>query len=340
MPKMYSAAVLLIVLALPAFAAEPPGLLGTIKGDTAAAQLGTSGARIFRSEAQWTAFQERLVALGWAKPAESPLAKMDFASQMVVCVFEHGDEGNNFAVRSQTVDGKQAAVDLGMSYIIYKGKGPTVLAWKFIALMAPQAPSVKISVATYHPMNGGPYPTLDKARPEWSAVLGENAGDLVGNLEGNIQAKDAAIQAGADILIQFRLLFADPVTDNDARFTARKTSAFVWDGKYSNGYRNHAFLVTTPDGKTQLLRPKQILEWDKNAPHLVEIAAGKLYILPSWSEGQNFKSLKDLGLDTKQPGTYTITGVYAETAGASLENDGRTAWGGELYTNTIRIEVK
>lgn len=339
MSRVHAICALLALLSFSTYAAEPPALHGSL-GKDAADQLGANGARIFRSAAQWTHFQERLTALGWQKPAENPLAAVDFAQNMIVCVFEFGDIGNNFAVRSQTIEGTQVSVDLGMSYIIYKGKQQAAFAWKFIALPVPQAPEVKLSVATYHPMNGGPYPTLEKARPEWSALLGKNAGDLVGNLQGNIEAKAAAVQKGDDIQIQFRLLFADPVTENDARFAAPKKSVAVWDGKYSNGYRNHGFLVKTPDGKTQMLRPKVINDWDKNAPHLVEIAAGKLYALPGWVEGQNFKSLKVLGLDTTQPGTYEITGMYVETASDEADTSGRTPWGGELYTNTLRVEVK
>jgi hypothetical protein len=339
MSRGHAICAILALLTFSLFAAEPPVLRGSL-GKEAAEQLGANGARIFRAAEQWNQFQERLTTVGWQKPAENPLANVDFAKNMVVCVFENGDVGNNLAIRSIAGDAKQATVDVAMSYIIYKGKQQAAFAWKFIALTVSQAPEVKISVATYHPMNGGPYPTLEQARPAWSALLGKNAGDLVGNLQGNIEAKAAAVQKGDDIQIQFRLLFADPVIETDARFAAPKKSVAVWDGKYSNGYRNHGFLVKTPDGKTQLLRPKVINNWEKNVPHLVEIAAGKLYVLPAWVEGQNFKSLKELGLDTTQPGTYEITGMYMETGSNEADTSGRTPWGGELYTNTLRVEVK
>lgn len=77
--------------------------------------------------------------------------------------------------------------------------------------------------------------------------------------------------------------------------------------------------MTTPDGKTALLRPKVIDQWDKNAPLPVEITAKEPYTLPNWVEGDNRKSLKSLGLDTTTPGTYTITGLYEETG---LPRDG------------------
>src|SRR6185436_13964962 len=77
----------------------------------------------------------------------------------------------------------------------------------------------------------------------------------------------------------------------------------------------------------------------KNIPHLVEVTMGRMYVLPAWVEGQTFKSLKELGLDTTQPGTYQITGVYMESAGKEPDEKGRMAWGGELFTNTVRVEV-
>jgi len=339
MPKMILTAILLALIAMPLVAADVPSLSGTLKPETAA-QLGSSGARVFRTAAQWTSFQDRLTALGWEKPADNALSKVDFARDMIVCVFENGDEGNTLNIRKATSDGKIADIDLAMSYIIYKQHGEPVEKWRFMALSVPQAPQVKVSVASYHPANGGPYPTIDKARPEWSATLGEAAGDLVGGLQGNIEAKNATVKAREDIQIQFTLQFLNAVTDNDARFAKSSSSASIWDGKYSNGYRNHAFLVTTPDGKSQILRPKPILNWDKNAPHLVEISAGKPYILPAWVEGQNFKSLKELGLDTSAPGVYQITGVYMETASIDSDGNKRLSWGGELFTNSLRVEVK
>jgi len=139
-------------------------------------------------------------------------------------------------------------------------------------------------------------------------------------------------------------LFGVPGKAKPERFGTTPKSVFVWDGKYSNGYRNHAFFVTTPDGKTTLLRPKVIADWDKNAPHPVAITAKGSYHLPNWVEGETLKSLKSLGLDTTIPGTYTITGLYEET-GNKAENEGGKAreatqmWGGSIISNTITVEV-
>jgi len=91
--------------------------------------------------------------------------------------------------------------------------------------------------------------------------------------------------------------------------------------------------VTTPDGKTALLRPKPIEIWEKNRFHPVEITAYAPYHLLSAAA----QSLKELGLDTSTPGTYTITGLYEETASV----EGKTPmWGGSITSNTITVEVK
>jgi hypothetical protein len=171
-------------------------------------------------------------------------------------------------------------------------------------------------------------------------VLGTDSGDIVDSLQGRIRAKSNTVKAGEDIPVEFELRFANPAVVKDGRFAREQDSVFVWDGKYSNGYRNHAFLVRTPDGESHLLRPKVIGAWDKNVPHPVEVKEGKPYVLPEWFEGKTFKSLKALGLDTSQPGTYSITGVYQET-GSTGKAFGTECmlWGGEIATNTIVVEV-
>lgn len=148
-------------------------------------------------------------------------------------------------------------------------------------------------------------------------------GEIVNGLRGVIRAKDSKIKPGDDIQIEFTLHAPDkPV--------------FVWDGKYSNGYRNHSFEVQMPNGDTKVLKIQGKREWSKNAPHPVEITKDKPYILPEWVEGQTFKSLKALGLDTAAKGKYVITGIYEEVAG----NDGNVKlWGGKLVTNSITVEV-
>ena len=66
---------------------------------------------------------------------------------------------------------------------------------------------------------------------------------------------------------------------------------------------------------------------------------------PSGMRGKRFKSLKTLGLDTNQPGVYTIYGLYMETGGPAKHGFGDdwknplTVWGGNIATNTIQVKV-
>jgi hypothetical protein len=159
-------------------------------------------------------------------------------------------------------------------------------------------------------------------------------------LEGKISAKSSSVKVGEDILISFEL--QNSKQKPTAEFYPTKVrdthSIYVWDGKYSNGYRNYSFEVLTPNGKSYWLQPSKIREWSKNAPHLVEILPEKPYALPEWYEGEIFKSLKKLGLDTTQPGIYRITGIYSEV-GNDDPTSHKTAWGGELATAPIEVKV-
>jgi hypothetical protein len=211
-----------------------------------------------------------------------------------------------------------------------------------IVLVVVPVTTAQVNVKTWTPQNGGAHDSQEKALLEWSGVVGPDTGDSVGGLEGRITPASAKIKAGDDIQLEFKLQLSESDKKNGA-FSRRGDSLYVWDGKYSNGYRNHAFHVVKPDGTIEVLRPKEIKDWDKNAPHPVEIAANKPYILPNWAEGQKFKSLKELGLKT-QPGKYTITGIYAEVADEPkpdrLRRLPNPTWGGELWTNTVTVEVE
>ncbi len=77
-------------------------------------------------------------------------------------------------------------------------------------------------------------------------------------------------------------------------------------------------------------------EWDKNAPHPVGIAPDKPYILPNWVEGDDYKSLKSLGVDATQKGNYKITGLYEETH-QPIQNNNPEIWGGVVRSNTLTI---
>ena len=117
---------------------------------------------------------------------------------------------------------------------------------------------------------------------------------------------------------------------------------FVWDDYGPEGYLNAAFFVTTPDGKTTLLRPKE-KQWLRTpVPHPVEINAQNAYHLPGQRDAPNHKSLRELGVDTSTPGIYTITGLYEESATTTATPDGKkiSLWGGSIASNTVKVEVK
>jgi hypothetical protein len=344
-PTRCTAAVLLLaVSALPLRAADPAdakALRGTLKPETADA-LGANGAKVFRSAPEWKAFLERLADLGWKKPADDPVVMTDFSKDMVACVFQCGDDWNKFGVRKAASDGKQGELEVGLGFPLQKSGLEHDQEWHFICIPMPQAPKLKLSVLLFHPATGVKNDSLEAAIPDWSVTLDDTAGDVVGGLRGEIKPAAAAVKPGDDILVSFTLQYSDPAAGPGSGFARPAASAFVWDGKYSNGYRNHGFLVTTPDGKTQFLRRAVQPDWDKNAPHLVEVAPGKAYTLPEWREGETAKSLKALGLDTQAPGTYRITGVYGETKDSSgiADGGGRQDWRGELFTNTVTVEVR
>jgi hypothetical protein len=192
-------------------------------------------------------------------------------------------------------------------------------------------------------MNGGPHPTPDKALLEWSGVFGPQSGDTVNGLQAVITPESSKVKPGEDIQLKFELQFKNRGQVKNGEFAQEPASAFVWDGKYSNGYRNHGFQITTPAGKTLFLQPTMINNWDKNAPHRVEVKEATPYVLPGWG-GPDSKSLKALGLDTSAPGMYTIIGVYAEIPAPRNPKgeDGTpvSTWGGKVTTAPVTVKVE
>ena len=321
----------------------PPHLTGQLADVDAWRTLGTQGCLAVRSAARWQRVVEKLAALGWKLPEGHALARVDFRRDSILCVFNNGDVKDRFACHRFTGNGDRAELAIVMSYIIYKSHAATAPKWNFILVAVPRARDLKVTVSTYHPLNGGPYPTAQKAHLEWAASITPRDGDVVDGLRGVLRPAAETVGAGEDIPVAFALEFDNAAAVHPGRFARRLECARVWDGKYSNGYRNHAFLVETPDGKTHLLRRPVQAAWDKNAPHPVEVRAGKPYVLPEWQAGRTHKSLKALGLDTRQPGVYTITGLYVETGGEGRAWGASKAapmWGGSLATAPVRVTVR
>jgi RNA polymerase sigma factor (sigma-70 family) len=318
--------------------AKPEVFTGTIIKDAhaAAAVLGRHGVLFMRSEARWDEWKMRAPNL----TLDKPLPKIDFARQSVVVLYALGML-NRFDLDLVESNFNANSPQLGFSLRwdtrpAEDGKPATVI--RLIYAVIPAKPVVNVTV-TSSPTQAD----RDRTVTEFSALLGgKDGGDIVDGLQATITPKATTLKPGDDILIDFALHLADFGKAKPEHFGTTPTNVFVWDGKYSNGYRNHAFFVTTPDGKTTLLRPKEILAWDKNAPHPVEISAKEPYHLPNWAEGDTRKSLKALGLDTATAGTYTITGLYEENAQAADNRQGGKTqlWGGSIISNTITVEVE
>ena len=146
---------------------------------------------------------KQLAARGWEKPADPTVDSLDFARDLLLCVFRSGDRADKFRLHRYTNQEGQATVGLVMSYIIYKSHVATPPKWNFILVAIPRSPRLKVTVSTYHPMNGGAYPTPDKAQLEWAKTFTAGDGDVVDGLSGTIRAEKDAIQAGEDIRVEF-----------------------------------------------------------------------------------------------------------------------------------------
>lgn len=329
----------------PAATPPVPELAGSIpespdRPGKAAESLGRAGVLVVRSAARWEEWLKRAAQAGYELPAKHAFREIDFARSRLVVALHQGDEGDKLSLRQWTAADRTMRVELLESYIIYKAREMPVNRFQFLALDLPAKETYDVSVSSFHPHNGGPNPTPDKALLEWKQAFGPADGDVVDGLTARLAPEKLQVKAGEDIRVAFELRFVPPAT-KETRFAPAAENAFVWDGKYSNGYRNHAFLVETPDRKTHYLRPKVIGNWDKNVPHPIEVTAGRPYVLPSWAEGQTLKSLADLGLDTSQLGRYTITGLYEQTAGSPEPfAKGPKMWGGQIATAPVVVEVR
>lgn len=311
------------------------------RAEEVAGRLGMYGAWLIQSQKR---FDDLLATLAHHNVTiDSRPANVDFAKEDLAVVFGYGDVGNQFSLKGLTEPGGAEArpgVEFGMSYIIYKQRGTPKFAWKCYGVPVPKAAGRVVSVHTFHPMNGGPHPDLERAHLEWRWTISPQTGEAVGGLRAAIEVREGPAE---DILLRFTLQADDARKAEHGAFVgadpAREAGIHVWDGKYSNGYRNHSFEVVTPDGRTHILRPAEIPNWDKNSPHPVKITKDSPYTLPNWAEGEKAKSLKALGLDLTQKGVYTITGIYEEAHQPAV-NGKPDIWGGVVRSNTVMVEKK
>lgn len=162
----------------------------------------------------------------------------------------------------------------------------------------------------------------------------------VNGLRGFLKAAQYIVKPGDDILVRFHVELALP---------APQDPLYVWDTKYSAGYRSWSFVIKTPQGKKVVLRRAVVRSWRKNIPHPVALRRAKPYILVGWGrqhgvdiQKENYFSLKKLGLQTSLKGTYHITGVFQQKNPTSQAKKGkrRHFWSGKLRSNTLNVTAR
>jgi hypothetical protein len=321
--------------------ANPANVTGTIgkPGDPkVAATLGHHGVLFIRTEARWKEFQDRL-GEAMALKLDQPLPQFNFTKQNVVLVFaDDHRQTEAFSLSKSDAVAKPLQLDFVLTWNNSPERGEETRSAKFILAVIPSSPSTAISV-TSSPMLANRYHPVT----ELSATLGsKDGGDIADGLQAGITPKVATVKPGEDILIDFNLHLADLGKAKPEQFGTTPKAIFVWDDKGVEGYLNYAFFVTTPNGKTMLLRPKSRPWHVTPFPHPVEITAPHAYHLPGEVVDATAKSLKELGLDTTASGTYTITALYEESADTNTTPDGTKVllWGGSIASNTITVEVK
>ena len=320
------------IASAPAKDKKPTTMAGVIEdGGKPVQAFGKQGCLVVRSTQRWKAVADKLADAGW-KDNNQALPKIDFDKQLAVLVFNYADKGDKIVYRGFSGDADKSALELQVIYGGYRRRDKAVDVFHFFLVVLPQTSKLEVAVST----SGYDSAAADgRAAPklEWKAVFDPQSGDIVDGLRGTVGCDSKTVKAGEDISVVLTLKRAKPEEAANGHFAKPVDKVFVWDAVYSKGYRNHAFLVKTPDGNETIFRPKT-QGFDENVPHPVEVAAGKPYALPALS-------LKELGLDTSKPGTYTITGIYTETAKETTTADGKTValWGGDIATNTITVKV-
>jgi hypothetical protein len=294
--------------------------------------LGEYGVLSIRSRSRLLRLLSQLETMGWKRPDAMPLLDVAFDRQSVVCVFNCGDAGNELSLRAQ----HPPTTHVGMSYVLHKQRDRAVIRPSVLLFEAPA--NTMLHLTTFHPHNGGVYPSFEKGLLEWSSWVGPDGGEAVGRLMVSIATSAKEIARGDDVKVSVRLALST-AEKAEGHFSRMPPALTVWDGKYSNGYRNHAFHIARPDGSEIIVRPPE-REFGKNAPRPVRITANEPYVLPEWFEGATEKSLRDLGERFDQPGTYRITGIYSQSRGAENANPRLTLWSGEAWGNTLTVRVR
>ncbi|HTL53171.1 MAG TPA: RNA polymerase sigma factor [Planctomycetota bacterium] len=303
------------------------------KPDPVTALTGSDGCLVIRSaerlrelEAEW-ATQKLDESLQWLGP-------VDFSKDVIVCGYRAGNSVDRFSLRSVVLNAKKTQV------VLYSQFNPPVHTrpvWECIAVVVPKTEAVEFrcEILDNRKLENGS--DLQTRLQTMQRLVDGAGGDVVDGLQGQLDVKNHTIQPGDDIVLTFELRDTYP---------KQSDSIYVWDNKYSNGYRNDAYLVTKPDGTTVLLRRPEQPGWDKNIPTAIEIKPKSPWTLGGVANDPIKKSLRGLGLDTTTPGTYTIVGLYMESGGDSgpramggANAESVPIWGGNIATPAVTVTV-
>ncbi len=182
--------------------------------------------------------------------------------------------------------------------------------------------------------------SLERARAgKLAAFCYDPSSRGVNGLRATLSPGKETIAPGADILLKFTVARA---------IAGQGKPIYVWDSKYSAGYRSWWFTVLKPDGSRQLLRLPVRQSWRKNVPHPVGITASKPYILEGWGaqhgdvlHDEYYFSLKTLGFASTQSGPYRIVGHIEQYGGVGGGPSVKQCmWYGRLSTAPVTIIVK
>jgi len=301
------------------------------------AVLGHHGVLFIRSETRWEEFKKLLP--NRALETENPM--LDFAKQNVVLVYDSASRPKDtFSLSGSDLGANPPQLNFFRRWDNGPEDIPEARSKKYILAIIPATSTVKVTFSSV-PFSTDEFSIVSIVTWFSATLGGKDGGDIVDGLQATITPKAATIKPGEDILIDFELHLANMPDAHPQRFGTDPDIVHVWDGDFSKGYRNHGFFVTTPDGNTSILRPKE-LPFYFNSDHSEDVTANESYHLPYPGKGEALKSLKAHGLDTSTPGTYTITGLYEEAAVTKTTPDGKTTslWGGSIASNTVTVEVK
>lgn len=295
------------------------------KHDAACAALGRVGCYIVQDSQRWeqllTIFRRHATA-----GTVERLYKPDFSKEMVIAHFAACDSADRIVVSNVAIDAASCRIDFD---IMAGSAAAFVPRWKMTGIMVPAGGgTVVVSVPNPSQSAAG-----EARRMEWR--MEEGWGDVTDGLQARLAVDRRDAKPGEDLTVSLFLRCVEPVADG----------VYVWDNKYSHGYRNDSYHVTLPSGARCIFKRPAVNAWDKNAPRPVLVKPGQDWELGGWGEGEAIrKSLKMLGLDTSAPGVYTIQAVFSEEAGEGEDfvQPGRKLkiWGGTIATLPATVRIK